>query len=70
MALEIPLWKNNLDQKSILFLGPSIWNESNNDLRVLYTANSFTHNYEKLTLKFFECVEHNLNHIFHYYYHC
>ena len=43
MALVIPLKKSNLCQKSILFVGPSIWNKLN-------TATIFTHNYKKLVL--------------------
>ena len=51
MALEIPLRKSNLGQKSISLMGPSIWNNLSNDLKILNTATSFTHNYKKLVLK-------------------
>ena len=43
--------KSNLGQKSISFMGPPIWNKLNNDLKILSTATSFTHNYKKLILK-------------------
>ena len=42
MALEIPLRKSNLGQKSISFMGPSVWNKLSNDLKVLNTVTSFT----------------------------
>ena len=50
MASEIHLRKSNLDQKSISFMGSSIWNKSSNDLKILNTATSFTH-CKKLVLK-------------------
>ena len=50
MALEMPLRKRNLDQKSISFMGPSIWNKSRNDLKILNTVTLFTHNHKKVTL--------------------
>ena len=40
-----------LGQKSISFLGPSIWKKLSNNLKILNTAISFIHNYEKLVLK-------------------
>ena len=52
MALEIPLKKSNLGQ-NIQFIGPSVWNELSNNLKVLNTATSFTHNYKKLVLQNF-----------------
>ena len=51
MALEIPLRKSNLGQKSISFMGPSIWNKLSNDLKILNTATFFTLNYKKLDLQ-------------------
>ena len=51
MALEIPLRRGNLGQKTILFLEPSIWNKLSNDSELLNTATSFTYNYKKLFLK-------------------
>ena len=51
MALEIPLKKSNLGQKSISFIGPSIWNKLRNNLQVLNTTAPFTHNYKKLVLQ-------------------
>ena len=47
MALEIPLRKSNLGQKSILFMGPSVLNKLTKDLKILNTATLFTHNYYK-----------------------
>ena len=43
MTSEIPLRKSNLAQKSISFMGPSIWNKLSNDLKILNTATSFDH---------------------------
>ena len=37
MALEIPLRKSNLGQKSISLMGISIWNKLSNDLKILDT---------------------------------
>ena len=51
MALEIPLRKNNLSQKRILLMGPSIWNKLSNKLKILNTAISFTYDYKKPVLK-------------------
>ena len=34
-ALEVPLKKGNLGQRSISFSGPSIWNKLSNNLKVL-----------------------------------
>ena len=41
----------NIGQKSISFIGPSIWNKLSNNLKVLNTTTSFTHNYKKLVLQ-------------------
>ena len=51
MALEIPLRKSNLGQKSISFMGSPILIILRNDLKILSTATSSTHNYKKLVLK-------------------
>ena len=51
MALEIPLRKNNLSQKRILLMGPSIWTKLSNKLKILNTATSFTYDYKKPVLK-------------------
>ena len=53
MALEIPLKKSNLGQKSISCIGPSIWNKLSNNLKVLSTTASFTHSNKKLVLQKF-----------------
>ena len=42
IALDIPLRKTVLGQKSISFLGPKIWSKINNDLKTVLTTNSFT----------------------------
>ena len=68
MALVIPLGKSNLCQKSISFIGPSIWNKLSNDMKILNTATSFTYNYKKLVLKKNKWVDYNFNqNIYHYY---
>ena len=69
MALEIPLRKSNLGQKSMSFMGPYIRNELSSDLKILNTATSFTRNYKKLVLKKLEYVEYNFNHTLYHYYH-
>lgn len=51
IVLEIPLRKNNLDQKTTSLMGPSIWNKLNNSLNISNTNSSFTNNYIKLVLK-------------------
>ena len=43
--------KSNIGQKSISFMGLSIWNKLNNDVKILNTTSLFTHNYKKLVLK-------------------
>ena len=45
MALDIPLQKTVLVQKSISFLGRKMWSKLNNDLKL--TTNSFTHTLKK-----------------------
>ena len=49
IVLEKPFRESNLGQKSILFLGPSIWKKLNIDLKCLSTATSFTHNLKRLS---------------------
>ena len=51
MALDIPLRKSELGQKGISFLGPSIWNKLNNDLKTVRTTISFTHKYKRFFLQ-------------------
>ena len=72
MALEIPSKKSNLGQNSISFIGPSIWNKLSNNLKVLNTTSSFTHNYEKLVLQTSSAQNSVLiitfNHYYYYYY--
>ena len=69
MALEMPLRKSNVVQNMILFLGLSIWKKLSDDLIILNTATSFTHNYENLPLKKLGWVEHNFNYNFNHYCH-
>ena len=45
------LKKGNLGQKSISFIGSSIWNKLSNNLKVLNTTTSFNHYYKKLVLQ-------------------
>ena len=40
--VDLPLWKRNIGQKNIWFLGPSIWTKINSDLKV-HSASSFIH---------------------------
>ena len=54
MDWEIPLRKSNLDQKNISFMELFIWNNFRNELKILNTATSSTHNYKKLVLKSLE----------------
>ena len=49
--LEISLKNSNLGQRSISFIGPSIWNKLSNDLKFLNTTTLFTHTHKKLILK-------------------
>ena len=51
MALDIPLRKTVLGQKSISFLGPKTWSKINNDLKTVLTTNSFNHILKKKMLK-------------------
>ena len=51
MTLETPLRKSDLGQKKISFVGDSVWNKLNNDLKILNTAHLFTHSYENFLLK-------------------
>ena len=47
IALDIPLRKTVLGQKSILFLGPKIWSKINNNLKAVLMTNSLTHALKK-----------------------
>ena len=49
MTLEMLLKKSNLDPKNISFIGSS--NKLSNNLKILNTATSFSHNYKKLDLQ-------------------
>ena len=51
MALEIPLRKSNLGQKSISFMGSYICNEFGIDLKILNTTSLRTRNNKNLVLK-------------------
>ena len=46
--LEISLKNSNLGERSISFIGPSIWNKLSNDLKFLNTKTLFTHTHKKL----------------------
>ena len=45
MALDIPLRKTTIGQKSISFLRPKIWSKTNNSLKAVTTT--FTHALKK-----------------------
>ena len=47
MALDIPLRKTTLGQKSISFLGPEIWSKVDSDVKKLKTTTSLTHSLKK-----------------------
>ena len=51
MALEIPLRKRKLGQKSISLMGPHICNEFGIDLKILDTTSLRTRNNKNLVLK-------------------
>ena len=48
--IKLDLRKIILRQKSISFLGPSIWNKLSKDIKVLNAPTSITYNYKKLVL--------------------
>ena len=48
MALETGARKRTLRQKNISLMGPYTWNNVNNNLKLLSTTTSFTHNYNKI----------------------
>ena len=50
MVLETPLRKSNLGRHIILFMEVSIWSKLSNDLKILNTSPSLTHNYKKVVL--------------------
>ena len=43
MALDIPLRKTIIGQKSISFLRPKVWSKTNNSLKAVKTTATFTH---------------------------
>ena len=47
MALDIPLCRTNKGQKSMLFLGPKIWNKVNSNIKTAESTSSFTHRLKK-----------------------
>ena len=42
MALDIPLRKTTIGQKSNSFLGPKVWSKTNNNLKAVKTTATFT----------------------------
>ena len=42
MALDIPLQKTTIGQKSISFLGPKVWSKTNNSFKAVKTTATFT----------------------------
>ena len=51
MALDIPLQKTTIWQKSISFLGPKVWSKKNNSLKAVKTTATFTHALKKHVLE-------------------
>ena len=47
MALDIPLRKTSIGQKSTSFFVPKIWPKINNDLKTVLTTNSFIRTLQK-----------------------
>ena len=43
MALDIPLRKTTIGQKSISILGTKMWSKTNNSVYAVKTAATFTH---------------------------
>ena len=51
MALDIPLRKTTIGQKSILFLGTKVWSKTNHSLKAVKTTATFTHALKKHVLQ-------------------
>ena len=51
MALDIPLRKTMIGQKSISFLGPKVWSKTNNSLEAVKTTTTLTHVLKKHVLE-------------------
>ena len=47
MALDIPLWKKNTGQKSLIFLGQKIWSKIGPSIKNVRTSSSFMHAIKK-----------------------
>ena len=47
MVLDIPLCRTNKGQKSMLFLGPKIWNKVSSNIKTDATTSSFTNRLKK-----------------------
>ena len=47
MTLDIPLCRTNKGQKSMLFLGPKIWNVLSSNIKAAKTTACFTHSLKK-----------------------
>ena len=50
MALYIPLWTENVRQKSLPFLGPKIWSKGNPSIENVIKMASFTRALRKVVL--------------------
>ena len=51
MALDIPLRKTTMGQKSISSLGPKVWSKTNNSLKAVKITATFTHALTKHVLE-------------------
>ena len=51
MALDIPLRKTTIGQKSISFLRTKVWSKTNNSLKAVITTVTFTHALKKHVLE-------------------
>ena len=51
--------KSSSGQKDISFVGTSVWNKLNNDLKILNPGYLFIHSYKKFLLK--NLLDHNFN---------
>ena len=47
MALDVPLWKTNIGQKSLSFLGPKIWSRINPSIKNVKTSSPFMYALKK-----------------------
>ena len=51
MALDVPLRKTTIGQKSMSFLGPKVWSKTSNSLKADKTTATCTHALKKHVLE-------------------